>query len=75
MSNPSVLTGGRLGFEIFTSSFGVGGSAGCTTVSPVYKQDIDTAYLLHNKERGQRELSQLQYDKELEVFAQHWARR
>ena len=49
--------------------------AGCTQVSPVYKQDINTAYLqlLHNKERGQRDLPQLQYDKELEAFAQKWA--
>ena len=49
--------------------------SGCSRVSPVYKQDIDKSYLqlIHNRERGQRDISQLKYDKDLDVFAQKWS--
>jgi uncharacterized protein YkwD len=44
-------------------------------VEPVFKQEINKSYLqlIHNRERGSRDVSQLQYDKDLEKFAQDWA--
>jgi len=42
----------------------------------VYQRDIDTAYLqlLHNRERAQRNMPQLQYDDALEKYAQQHAK-
>lgn len=48
---------------------------GCGNFDPVYKKDINKDYLqlLHNKERGSRDIDQLQLDDELAEYAQKHA--
>lgn len=48
---------------------------GCGRTYPVYKQEINIAYLqlIHNRERGMEDVPQLAYNESLEAFAQEWA--
>jgi uncharacterized protein YkwD len=49
--------------------------AGCDTLEPVYQQEINKDYLqlLHNIERGKRDLPQFMFDSDLDEYAQKHA--